>query len=138
MCKSDGISSQRLCWLLATLVLTLPMAIAPLPGGGSGQAAEREALSGWRVGFAEADITPAAGEAVMLAGFGTPRVVTGVESPLRAQAVAIEDERGRRVLLFAADVLGFGRTTVDAVRFKLHERHGIPPEAVCFSASHTH
>lgn len=92
----------------------------------------------WKVGFAEADITPADGEAVMLAGFGRPRVVKGREAPLVAQAVAFEDAAGNRAVLFSADVLGFGRNTVDLVRSKLKASHGIRPEAVCLSASHTH
>jgi hypothetical protein len=56
-------------------------------------AVERNAPSGWQIGYAEADITPAAGEA-MLAGFGQPRQVAGTLAPLRAQALAFEDGRG--------------------------------------------
>src|SRR5213593_2483293 len=77
--------------------------------------AERDATPRWRVGYAEADITPASGEA-MLAGFGQPRQVSGTLSPLRAQALAFEDGSGHRALLFTADVLGFGRASVDFLR----------------------
>src|SRR4030095_14931596 len=100
-------------------------------------AVERNAISHWQVGYAEADITPAAGEA-MLAGFGQPRQVAGTLAPLRAQALAFEDGRGRRALLFTADVLGFGRGSVDVLRRRIEKNHGIPAAAVCFSASHTH
>src|SRR5262249_54846126 len=100
-------------------------------------AAERKASSNWRVGYAEADITPAPGEA-MLAGFGQPRQVAGMLAPLPAQALAIEDARGQRALLVTADVLGFGRASVDALRRKIEKAHGLPASAVCFSASHTH
>ena len=100
-------------------------------------AVERNATSRWQVGYAEADITPAPGEA-MLAGFGQPRQVAGTLGPLRAQALAFEDGRGRRALLFTADVLGFGRGSVDVLRRKIEKAHGIPAAAVCFSASHTH
>src|SRR5262245_11494560 len=100
-------------------------------------AVEGNAASGWKVGYAEADITPASGEA-MLAGFGQPRQVAGTIAPLRAQAVAFEDGKGRRALLFTADVLGFGRGSVDVLRRKIEKAHGIPASAVCFSASHTH
>lgn len=98
---------------------------------------ERATTSGWRVGYAEADITPAPGEA-MLAGFGQPRQVAGTIAPLRAQALAFEDGTGRRALLFTADVLGFGRGSVDVLRRKIEKAHGIPASAVCLSASHTH
>src|SRR5881296_2681209 len=97
-------------------------------------AAERKSASGWQVGYAEADITPGPGEA-MLAGFGQPRQVAGTLAPLRAQALAFEDSHGRRALLFTADVLGFGRGSVDALRRKIEKAHGIPASAICFSAS---
>jgi len=79
---------------------------------------EHNATSGWQIGYAEADITPAPGEA-MRAGFGQPRQVAGTLAPLRAQALAFEDSKGRRALLFTADVLGFGRGSVDALRRKI-------------------
>src|SRR5688572_12634073 len=69
----------------------------------------------WQVGYAESDITPAAGEA-MLAGFGRPRQVDGTLAPLRAQALALRDRNGRKALLFTADVLGFSRVSVDCLR----------------------
>src|SRR5437667_6074859 len=86
-------------------------------------ALDRTTTSGWKVGYAEADITPAPGEA-MLAGFGQPRQVTGTLAPLRAQALAFEDGNGRRALLITADVLGFGRASVDVLR----RRRGIRDE----------
>ena len=97
----------------------------------------RDAESGWQVGYAEADITPAPNEA-MLAGFGQPRQVAGTIAPLRAQALAFEDAKGRRALLVTADVLGFSRSSVEVLRRKIEKAHGIPASAVCFSASHTH
>ncbi len=91
----------------------------------------------WQVGYAEADITPAEGQA-MMAGFGQERHAQGTLDPLRAQALALRDRDGKMVLLITADVLGFGRVSVDAMRHKIQTSHGIPPAAVCFSASHTH
>jgi neutral ceramidase len=92
----------------------------------------------WKAGYAEADITPKPGEPVMPAGFGKPRMMDGIESPLRAQALALEDADGKRAIMFTADVLGFGRLTVDAVRHKIQVAHQMAPEAICFTASHTH
>jgi dienelactone hydrolase len=96
-----------------------------------------EAMSRWRIGYAEADITPRQGEA-MLAGFGQPRQVAGTLGPLRAQALAFEDGQGHRALLFTADVLGFGRASVDVLRRKIDKAYGIQASAICFNASHTH
>jgi hypothetical protein len=91
----------------------------------------------WQVGYAEADITPVPGEA-MLAGFGRPRQASGALAPLRAQALALRDRRGQTALLFSADVLGFSRVSVDVLRHKIEKTHRIPAAAVCFAASHTH
>jgi len=74
----------------------------------------------------------------MMAGFGRERHPKGTLSPLRAQALALEDRTGNIALLVTADVLGFGRVSVDALRHKLKAAHGIPPEAIIFAASHTH
>ena len=91
----------------------------------------------WQVGYAEADITPAPGEA-MLAGFGRPRQVQGTLSPLRAQVIALQDQTGRRAMLFTADVLGFSRISVEVLRRKLEKTHAVEPSAICLAASHTH
>ena len=103
----------------------------------AGVATPLRAQSVWQVGYAEADITPAAGEA-MLAGFGRPRQVQGTLSPLRAQVLALQDGTGRRAMLFTADVLGFSRVSVEVLRRKIEKAHNVEPSAICFTASHTH
>jgi neutral ceramidase len=100
------------------------------------QAAEGEA-DRWFVGYAEADITPLPGEAFML-GFGRERYVQGTHDPLRAQAVVLKDSRGKIAVLVTADLLGFCRGSVDAMRHRIKKAHGLEAEAVLFSASHTH
>lgn len=104
----------------------------------AGVSAAVGASGGWKAGFADADITPKPGLPVMPSGFANSRIMEGAESPLLAQALALEAADGRRAVLFTADLLGFGRITVDAVRHKVRKAHGIPEENVCFSASHTH
>ena len=69
----------------------------------------------WQVGYAEADMTPAPGQA-MMAGFGRERYPQGAIAPLRAQALALRDANGKTALLVVADVLGFGRVSVNAMR----------------------
>jgi dienelactone hydrolase len=114
-------------------ILSASQAAAPLYA----QSAPKASAGGWQAGYAEADITPAAGEA-MLAGFGRPRQVQGTLAPLRAQALALQDQNGRRAILFTADVLGFSRVSVEVLRRKIEKTHGVDPSAVCFAASHTH
>ena len=119
------------------MVILFAWAAAPIFSAERTDTATPNTVAAWRVGYAEADITPASSEA-MLAGFGQPRQVTGTLAPLRAQALAFEDANGRRGLLFTADVLGFSRSSVEVLRRKIEKAHGIPASAICFSASHTH
>jgi hypothetical protein len=100
-------------------------------------AADPTAAVGWMAGYAEADVTPAPGEAP-LSGYSLERTATGTAAPLRAQALAIEDGAGRRAVLVTADVLGFGRLTVEAMRRRIEATLDVPVSAVCLAASHTH
>ena len=70
----------------------------------------------------------------MMAGFGRERYAQGTLAPLRAQALAFKDRAGNTAFLITADVLGFGRVSIDAMREKLRAAHGIPPAAVCWSS----
>lgn len=117
------------------LAAALPSQTAP--GAQGERLPQREVARSWHVGYAEAEITPAPGEA-MLAGFGRPRHVQGTLTPLRAQVLALRDRSGRRALLIVADVLGFERISIDALRHKIQEAHDLPASGVCFAATHTH
>jgi hypothetical protein len=52
--------------------------------------------------------------------------------------MAITDASGNTALLFAADLIAFDRTTSDRVRHLIHQKHGVPTEAILLAASHTH
>ena len=91
----------------------------------------------WLVGFAEADITPLPGQA-MMAGFGRERYASGALAPLLSQVLVFRDRDGQTAVLATADVLGFDGRSVEAMRRKIETQHGIPGKAVCFAASHTH
>ncbi|MBL7187768.1 MAG: hypothetical protein ISS70_15715 [Phycisphaerae bacterium] len=92
---------------------------------------------GWLVGYAEADITPAPGQCFM-SGFGRERYAQSALSPLLCQVLAIQDHKGRVVVLVTADLLAFDRTVVEGIRHDVKQKHGIEPECVMFAASHTH
>jgi neutral ceramidase len=93
--------------------------------------------SGWRCGYAEADITPAPGQALP-AGFGKERYARGRVAPLIAQAIVLEDPSGKRAVIVASDVLGYSRVTIDALRQKLSDLYALAPDEVAFPCSHTH
>lgn len=91
----------------------------------------------WQCGYAEGDITPLPGEAHMT-GFGRERYARGTLSPLRAQAIALADGRGKRAVIVATDLLGYSRVIVDAIRHRLNRAYGLSPDAVSLPCSHTH
>lgn len=91
---------------------------------------------GWKAGYAEIDITPT--YAMAMSGFGRPRAAVKALDPLQAQAMALQDVKGNRFVFVAADIMAFDRTSVVALRTRLTQAHGLPPEAVTFAASHTH
>ena len=94
-------------------------------------------VRGWQVGYAEADITPAPGQCFM-SGFGRERYAQNALSPLLCQVLAIQDKKGRVVVLITADLLSFDRTVVEGIRHEVKQKHGIEAECVMFAASHTH
>ena len=87
-------------------------------------------------GVAEVDITPAPG--VELMGYGARQgVASGVHDPLFARALHLSSQ-GREVLLVCADLCLIAPAQADAVRARISERTGIPPECMMISCSHTH
>jgi neutral ceramidase len=105
--------------------------------GAAASAQLTEVAPGWQVGFAQADSTPRPGQTIMT-GFARERYADGVLAPLRAQAMVFQDAAGRRAVLCTADVLGFGPDTLEVLRHRLQTTYGLPPNAVCLAASHTH
>lgn len=116
-----------------------PHSAAPVPAAApsplkAGRAPRGE---GWRAGFAQGDITPPKGHTLM-SGYGRERYAQGTLDPLRAQALALADKAGNVAVLITADLLGFDRMTVGAIRVALAQKHGLAPESIMLSASHTH
>lgn len=97
----------------------------------------KKARRDWSAGYAEADITPPRG-ATLMCGFGTERYAQGTQTPLQAQVLAIRDARGQAAVLVTADLLTFDRTTVEYVRRRLSDKHGLASSQVMLAASHTH
>ena len=74
-----------------------------------------------RVGFGEADVTPAVGpgqKPVFMAGFGENRKATGVHDPLMARATVLSDGT-KKIALVCADVVGLFNPSVERVRAQL-------------------
>ncbi len=66
----------------------------------------------------------------------TPGVA--VLDPLIAQALVLEDSRGKRVLWISMDMLGLSYRATSILRYELAAITGIPFEAIVINFSHTH
>jgi neutral ceramidase len=124
-------AAMRNVLLLATAVIVSVGLLCPIA-----HAAEVDKQP-WCVGYAEADITPAT-QQVQMSGFGRERYAQGALMPLLTQVVVLRDAEDNTAVLIAADILGFDRVTVEAIRRAIRRKHGIPPENIMLAASHTH
>lgn len=91
-----------------------------------------------RAGAAAVDITPPLD--VALAGSFTPRPAAGVDDPLFARAVVLEDERGpeSRVAIVGCDIICLPGEIVRRARDLAARWAGVSPERVMVAATHTH
>ena len=117
----------------STALVAMMLAVLPCSAARADQAADRQ----WSVGYAEAQITPGAGQ-VQMSGFGRERYAKGSLAPLLTQILALRDREGRTGVLITADIAGFGRVMTEAIRRSTARKHGIPAENVILAASHTH
>ncbi len=89
-----------------------------------------------KAGFGKADITPAPGG--VLNGFiARPGPSLGVDTPLSARAVCLEQGR-RRAVIVGLDLLGVAPATADRLTSGIGAATGIPESNVIISCTHTH
>jgi hypothetical protein len=102
---------------------------AAVPAG----AAEPE----WRVGLAQVKITPQ--RPVLLAGYASrTKPFEKVEADLYAKALALDDGRGRRVVLVTSDLIGFPAAVAEPICRRLRDKPGLRREQILLNSSHTH
>jgi hypothetical protein len=91
----------------------------------------------WKVGTAKAVITPK--QAIWMAGYGSrTRPADGTLHDLYVRALALEDGRGHRGLVIAADLVGVPRSVSEDVCGEIERRFGIPRARIMLNTSHTH
>ena len=83
------------------------------------------------------DITPS--RPIWMAGYASrTKPSEGVLQPLWAKALAIEDEKGARVILISTDLIGLPRSLTDWSGAEILKRYGVERSHIVFNSSHTH
>ncbi len=99
------------------------------------RAADAPAL--WKAGVATAVITPE--QAMWMAGYASrTNVSQGKFNDLYAKALALEDERGGRMVIVTLDLIGVPRTLRKSLEARVQKAWQLPPEGLLLNASHTH
>ena len=88
-----------------------------------------------RVGTAYTNITPPMG--VPMAGYYTPRGMTGVHDPLLAK-VLIADDAKTRVVLISCDIIHLTKSVTAKTRTMIADELGIPTSNIILHATHSH
>ena len=91
----------------------------------------------FKAGVAVVDITPAG--SIWMSGYAArTKPSDGVDIPLRAKALAIEDSKGHRVVIVTTDVIGLPREITDPVSARLGQAFNLRRAEILFNSSHTH
>ena len=91
----------------------------------------------FKAGVAVIDITPAG--SIWMSGYAArTKPSDGVDYPLHAKALAIEDKRGHRVVIVTTDLIGLPREITDPVSARLGQAHNLRRSEILFNSSHTH
>jgi hypothetical protein len=114
--------SSVLCFLLLFSSLRVWSADVPTP---------------WKAGVATTVITPE--QAMWMAGYASrTNVSQGKFIDLYAKALALEDERGGRMVFVTLDLIGVPRTLRKSLEARAEKAWQLPPGSLLLNASHTH
>ncbi|NBV24202.1 MAG: hypothetical protein EBS05_20080 [Proteobacteria bacterium] len=104
---------------------------------GLAHAAPTPALTPWKAGAASVMITPA--QPMWMAGYASrTNMSQGNFQELFAKALALEDERGGRLVIVTLDLIGVPRTLRKSLEVRVQKAWQLPPEGLLLNASHTH
>jgi neutral ceramidase len=118
-----------------TLQRMLLVLIAMLLPWHSATAAQPDKSADFRVGFAEADMTPPAG--FPMAGYYHERLADGALSPLKAKAIVFQQAETTAALV-VCDLVAVNTDLSREIRQRTEEKTGIPAAHIVISATHSH
>lgn len=99
--------------------------------------ASAQAVDAWKVGVARATVTPE--QSMWMAGYASRKKPSeGVVQDLHAKAFAVEDSRGRRVVIVTVDLIGVPRELRTWMEREVQAKYQLPRESLLINASHTH
>ncbi len=111
----------------ASLVLISPLLISP----------EIVAAAEWKAGAAGVVITPK--QPTWLAGYAARKKPSeGTALDLWAKALALEERRGRRLVIVTSDLLGLVRGVAEPIAQQVEQRYGLSRDRLLLTSSHTH
>ena len=91
----------------------------------------------WQAGVAAVEITPR--EPVWMSGYGNRSGPSqGVAMPLKAKALALQDEQGGRFVIVTSDLIGLSRPAAERIADRARKRFGLSRESLLLNSSHTH
>ncbi len=91
----------------------------------------------WKAGVASTVITPKTN--MWMAGYAARKEPShGTAQHLFAKALALEDEKGTRLVIVTLDLIGVLPTLRQSVEKQVLERYKVPPQFLVMNASHTH
>jgi arylsulfatase A-like enzyme len=93
--------------------------------------------AGYRIGVGRADITPPG--PIWMAGYGNRNKPSeGVELPLQARALAVQQGHAPPLVLLSAEIIGVSPAITEDVAKQLQAKFNLPRANLMLVASHTH
>src|SRR5436190_7241172 len=90
-----------------------------------------------KAGLARAIITP--DQPTWLSGYAArTKPSEGKLHDIWVKALALEDERGNRIVLVTSDILGFSREVAETIAERAQQQFGLRREQLMINSSHTH
>jgi hypothetical protein len=119
--------------ILLSVISTFMIFISLIAADGN----QQTNIKGWKAGVVKVKITPE--EPIWMAGYGSrvhPSEGTLVD--LWAKALAIQDAKGKKVVLVTTDILGFPQKMSNRIRDRIGAKYGLTRAQIILSSSHTH